>query len=54
MMAQFNAKIRKVIAETEQLYDGRWLWIRVLEQSDVDDIIELLKLKRKPTKLNTI
>lgn len=51
IVEQFNAKIRQVFAETPQLHDGRWLWIRVLEQSDVDGIIELLKLKRKPKKL---
>ena len=54
MMDQFNAKIRKVLTETPQLHDGRWLWIRVLEQSDVDGIIELLKRKRKPKKSSTI
>lgn len=48
MLDQFNANIHKVFEETPQLHDGRWLWIRVQEQSDVDGVIELLKLKRKP------
>ena len=54
MMAQFNPKIRQVFDETPQLHDGRWLWIRVLGQRDVDGIIELLALKRKPKKRSTI
>ena len=48
MVEQFNANVRKVLQDTPQLHDGSWLWIRVLEQSDVDGVIELLKLKRKP------
>jgi len=54
MMGQFNANIRTVLEETPQLHDGRWLWIRVLEQHDVDGIIELLALKRKPKTLRTV
>ena len=48
MMDQFNASVRKLLDDTEQLHDGRWLWIRVRKQSDIDSIEELLKLKRKP------
>lgn len=48
MMNQFNANVRKLLDDAEQLHDGRWLWIRVRRQSDINSIIELLKLKRKP------
>ena len=48
MMDQFNASVRKLLDDAEQLHDGRWLWIRVRKQSDIDSIEELLKLKRKP------
>lgn len=48
IMNQFNANVRKVFADTDQLHDGRWLWIRARKQSDIDSIKELLKLKRKP------
>jgi hypothetical protein len=45
---QFNPDIQQVLTETEQLHDGRWLWLRVLKESDVDDIKTLLTIKRKP------
>ncbi len=48
MMDQFNAAVRKLLGDADQLHDGRWLWIRVLKQSDITSIKELLKLKRKP------
>ncbi len=48
MMDQFNATVRKLYNDAEQLRDGRWLWIRVRKQSDINSIKELLKLKRNP------
>ena len=48
VMDQFNAAVCKLIDDTCQLRDGRWLWIRVRKQSDINNIKELLKLKRKP------
>lgn len=48
MMDQFNASVRKLLDDAEQLHDGRWLWIRVRKLSDINSIKELLKLKRKP------
>ena len=48
MMNEFNAAVRRLLDDTNQLHDGRWLWIRVLKQSDIRSIKELLTLKRKP------
>lgn len=48
MVNQFNENVRKTIVDAEQFHDGRWLWIRVSEQSDIDSIRELLRLKQKP------
>jgi hypothetical protein len=48
MLDSFSETTRTVLEETEQLHDGRWLWIRVLGSDDVNDIIKLLKIKRKP------
>ena len=45
---QLSPSTQNVINDTEQLHDGRWLWIRVLEASHVEDIKQLLKAKRKP------
>lgn len=50
IMDQLNATVRKLLVETEQLHDGRWLSIRVRKQGDVNSIKELLKTKRKPKK----
>lgn len=45
---QLNSNIQKLIGDTQQLHDGRWLWIRVRNQTDIESIKEILKLKRKP------
>ncbi len=44
----FNAKIRAVLQNTDQLHDGRWLWIRVLDPDDVEDLKKLLRIKKRP------
>ena len=43
-----EARIKSVFENTEQLHDGRWLWIRVLTKSDVESVKLLLQAKRKP------
>jgi hypothetical protein len=45
---KLNAEVQKVFDNTEQLHDGRWLWIRVLTKSDLDSLKILLSAKRKP------
>ena len=45
---RLEARIKSVFENTEQLHDGRWLWIRVLAKSDVESIKLLLQAKRKP------
>ncbi len=47
---EFSSKIRELLGSTEQLHDGRWLWIRLLTTSDTDDVKKLLQIKRKPKK----
>jgi len=47
---ELSSKIRKLLGNTEQLHDGRWLWIRLLTASDADDVKKLLQIKRKPKK----
>jgi uncharacterized protein YdeI (YjbR/CyaY-like superfamily) len=37
-----------VLAETPQLLDGRWLFIKVKTKRDVKDVQHLLQLKRRP------
>ncbi|MCP4135135.1 MAG: DUF3788 domain-containing protein [bacterium] len=45
---KLNKKVRTVFENTEQLRDGRWMWIRMLEKSDIDSLVLLLTAKRKP------
>ena len=47
---ELSSKIRKLLGDTEQLHDGRWLWIRLSTTSDTDDVKKLLQIKRKPKK----
>ncbi|MCG8570390.1 MAG: DUF3788 domain-containing protein [Spirochaetes bacterium] len=46
--SNLNENIKQVFAATEQLRDGRWIWIRILEQSDLESLVVLLNAKRKP------
>lgn len=42
----------EVFDTTEQLRDGRWLWFRVLKQQDLDSLIKVISIKRKPKSKN--
>lgn len=48
---KLSPKMYKMIENTKQLHDGRWLWIRLLTASDADDVKKLLLIKRKPKKV---
>ena len=48
MADEFGADARAVLEGTQQLHDGRWLWIRVLNVDDAEDVKRLLRVKRKP------
>jgi hypothetical protein len=47
---KLEANIKSVFENTEQLHDGRWLWIRILTKSDVESVKLLLHAKQKPEK----
>ena len=49
---ELGPKVQKLIGDTQQLHDGRWLWVRLLAMSDIDDVMKLLQVKRKPRKAN--
>ena len=42
-----NQNFLSVFDQTEQLHDGRWLWIRILNQEDLDTVIKVIQMKRK-------
>ena len=48
MLDELSPATRKLIGSAEQLHDGRWLWIRILEPAHVEDVKRLLATKRKP------
>jgi len=50
MRNELSPKMYKLIEDTKQLHDGRWLWIRLFETKDAEDIKKLLAIKRKPKK----
>ncbi len=43
-----NPSVRDVFDRTEQLHDGKWLWIRVTQASDLSSVQRLLSAKKKP------
>jgi hypothetical protein len=46
---ELNTKTHKLLGSTEPSHDGRWLWIRLLTTSDINDVKKLLQIK-KPKK----
>lgn len=50
MREELSSRIDKLLGDTEQLHNGRWLWIRLLTVRDTEDIKKLLRIKRKPKK----
>ena len=50
MLDDFSREMRHTLTETEQLHDGRWLWIQVTKVEQVADIQKLITCKRKPKK----
>lgn len=45
--SQLSASVKSVFENTEQLHDGRWLWIRVLTEPDVASVKLLIQAKVK-------
>ena len=42
--------LQDIYDQTETLHDGKWLWIPLDEQLNVEDVIEMLKIKRRPNR----
>ena len=47
---KLSSKTKELLRTTEQLHDGRWLWIRPSTRKQINDVKELLQIKRKPKK----
>ncbi len=50
---ELSPRVNEILGTTEQLHDGRWLWIRVSKDTDIDDVKKLLYIKRRPNKTGT-
>lgn len=45
---QFSNKVNTIYDNTESFHDGKWLWIPI--DGDWNDLLKLLKIKRKPNR----
>ena len=46
----FSPSFLALYDETKTYHDGKWLWIPIDEGLSMDDIIHLLKIKRRPNR----
>lgn len=49
---KLSKKAIDVFENTEQLRDGRWMWMRILEKSDLDSLIVFINAKKKPKNIS--
>jgi hypothetical protein len=45
---KLNQKAIDVFENTEQLRDGKWMWMRILEKSDLESLKLFIGAKKKP------
>ena len=45
-IAGFNEDTRELFKSAYQYHDGKWLYKRVLNKSDLRDVISLIRIKR--------
>jgi Protein of unknown function (DUF3788) len=50
MKNELSSKMLSFIENTKQLHDGRWLWIRLFQTKEAEDLERLVLMKRKPKK----
>lgn len=47
-MSEFSMRFVDLFKSARQFHDGRWLWIKILDKSDAEDVRRLLVMKRRP------
>lgn len=47
---EFSAALTALYDQTTTYHDGKWLWIPMDEALTTDDVIRLLKIKRRPNR----
>ena len=45
-----SVMIQEIYDNTESLHDGKWLWIPIDQNLKIDDVITMLKIKRRPNR----
>lgn len=45
-----SKQLQEIYEMTATLHDGKWLWIPLDDKLKVEDIIEMLKIKRRPNR----
>lgn len=50
LKATVSKPLQDIYERTEALHDGKWLWIPLDEQINIEDIIVMLKIKRRPNR----
>ena len=50
MKEAVSNQLQDIYDRTETLHDGKWLWIPLDNEIKVEDIVEMLKIKRRPNR----
>jgi len=50
MKTSVSRQLQDIYESTETLHDGKWLWIPLDDSINIADIIEMLKIKRRPNR----
>ena len=50
IMESVSEQMKDIYERTEVLHDGKWLWIPLDDRIKIEDIIAMLKIKRKPNR----
>jgi hypothetical protein len=48
--AHLSKEIFEYIKKIHQYHDGKWIWLKVNENTDLKDIYTLMEIKKKPKK----
>lgn len=46
----FSEGILTLYESTKVLYDGKWMWIPIDEKLEIEDILRMLRIKRRPNR----
>lgn len=50
LKATISKPLQDIYEKTETLHDGKWLWIPLDDQINTEDIVQMLKIKRRPNR----